>query len=172
MARKFVAINKNELRYKIEKAWGTNTSRYAWPEITPQVEKDLKKCEFDCENVCDHNGSFGPIGLTGYVTLSNGFTFLGLAAGGDWEIPVFFIIYWDGFKLRGYIPTNGNPWNTTTKQAYGNSINNTDGKNLKKRYPAKYGLMTDEEADSNWDWQKFDPSLIEDDIKTRIVKRI
>ena len=33
---------------------------------------------------------------------------------------MFFIIYWDGKKLRAYVPTDGNPWNTDTKEAYGN----------------------------------------------------
>lgn len=51
--------------------------------------------------------------------MDNGFTFLGVTAGGDWEEPVFFIIYFDGKGLRGYIPENGNTYNKITKTAFG-----------------------------------------------------
>jgi hypothetical protein len=78
--------------------------------LTPQVEKDLSKVQFDTEN----------IEVSDCQTLSNGLSFVGISSGGDWEWPIFFIIYYDGKKLRGYIPRDGNLWNTKTKQAYGN----------------------------------------------------
>jgi hypothetical protein len=141
MARYFVPISIEKLREKIES------------EITnlcdlSQFKKDLK-VKFDCENITT-TGEFGPKKLGGYHTLENGLTFLGVCAGGDWEIPCFFIIYFEGKKLRAYIPTDGNLWNTDTKMAYGNNAewaaqmgwdfdeedikNNIDVKNIKKRY--------------------------------------
>ena len=134
--RKFVRITRNELNTKIYDAtidkYGKDVPFVDWRTLTPQIEKDLKKCEFDLENV-EEGGNRRE--LMGYRTLDNGLTFLGILAGGDWEISVFFIIYWDGKKLRGYIPSDGNPWNKTTKKAYGNDDGEfSDGEDLKKRY--------------------------------------
>ena len=83
---------------------------------------DLTKIKFDCENVeCKFRGythsEEPPVGIR---TISNGLTFLGVYAGGDWEHPIFFILYPDGKDLRGYIPKKGNHWNKKTKEAYGN----------------------------------------------------
>lgn len=93
--------------------------------LTPQVEKDLGKVSFDTENITSFADKgagdgfgFGPI--VGFQELDNGFVYLGCAAGGDWEQPIFFIIYWDGKKLRGYIPEDGNPYNKKTKTAFNN----------------------------------------------------
>lgn len=77
--------------------------------LTPTIDKDLSKVSFDTENFT----------CNGFQTLDNGFTFLGCSAGGDWEHPLFFIIYFDGKKLRGYIPKEGNTWNTKYNTAYG-----------------------------------------------------
>ncbi len=108
-------------------------SRYAYKSLTRQIEKDLSKVEFDCENLDDGPRGYvdqsSPVDidrLLGYKVLSNGLAFLGIVAGGDWEMPVFFIIYFDGHKLRGYIPEKGNTWNKKTKSAYGNDDTEAD----------------------------------------------
>lgn len=81
--------------------------------------KDIK-VSFDLENVSwGGPNDFGPDGLMGYRTLPGGPTILGLAAGGDWEHPVYFCVYWDGKRLRAYVPTGGNPWNRKTRAARG-----------------------------------------------------
>jgi len=95
------------------------------------VAKDLK-VKFDWENWDWHHYSGNTDPLLGCCTIGNGFTFLGMSAGGDWEYPVWFCVYWDGKRLRAYIPTAGNPWNLTTKRAYGNS-DEADLKDYKKR---------------------------------------
>ena len=42
--------------------------------------------------------------------------------GGDWECPLFFILYLDNKNhLRGYIPNKGNTFNLKYKSAYGNN---------------------------------------------------
>jgi len=104
-----------------------NGATYYINHLTPTISKDLSKIKFDTENVyvsceddLDHwKQKEGRI--NGFHTLSNGLTFLGVIAGGDWEAPIFFIIYWDGKKLRGYIPENGNVYSKKHKEAYGNS---------------------------------------------------
>ena len=106
--------------------------------LTPTVEKDLSKVEFDMENWEAYpykNRKSVEDAILGVQTLDNGLTFLGAWGGGDWESPVFFIIYFDGKKLRGYIPdTKGNPWNHKTKSAFGNNDEeDVDAKKSQKR---------------------------------------
>lgn len=127
MGRVFGPITVEGLAAKIEAA---QKDDYGYNFI----QNDLK-VSFDFENVSTSPASFGEglNGLLGYNQLDNGMTFLGVYAGGDWEIPVFFIVYWDGKKLRGYVPTKGNRWNTTTKCAYGNDQED-DEKNLRRLY--------------------------------------
>ena len=83
------------------------------------LKKDVKY-DFDCENFTIEAEFKVDNTYVGFQTLDNGFTFLGFWAGGDWESPVFGIIYYDGKKLRAYIPTRGNNVNRKTKAAFGN----------------------------------------------------
>src|SRR5690606_37149773 len=84
------------------------------------IEKDLSKIEFTPENVAiKEEDSFANYPC-GYKTLSNNLPVLFVNDGGDWEFPICFIIYWDGSKLRGYIPNKGNNYDRKNKAAYGN----------------------------------------------------
>ena len=88
----------------------------------------MKKCEFDMENVTTKGWGNDFKNIMGFQSLKIGnfriyFTYLGVMAGGDWEEPVYFIIYWDGAKLRAYIPNDGNPWNEINKMPFGNDEN-------------------------------------------------
>lgn len=49
----------------------------------------------------------------------DGLTFCGIITGGDWEHPVFMILYWDGEDIRAYIPRRGNLVNLDTMTAFG-----------------------------------------------------
>ncbi len=89
-----------------------------------KIRKDLSKVDFDFENI--DVGDDGFLSNTGFRKLENGFTYLLCAAGGDWETPVGFIIYWDGKSLRGYIPTLGNTFNLKYKCAFGSEENHAD----------------------------------------------
>jgi hypothetical protein len=124
-------------------------SHYSWKDLTARVKEDLSKIEFDLENVfigkcyqydmqerkyTNEPDTNWPNKVMGLVTLENGLTFLGLVAGGDWECSLFFMIYWDGKQLRGYIPREGNPYNSSTKEAYGNADEADDEVNAKKRF--------------------------------------
>ena len=88
--------------------------------------------------------------LTGYQTLDNGLNFIGVQAGGDWEYPVFFIFYWDGEKLRGYIPHYGNPVNLDLMMAFGSEdyygIDEKKEESIKKQYKER-GLLTSDDPD-------------------------
>lgn len=79
-----------------------------------KVTADIFKIDFSTENVINKH-------FTGLTTLNNELATLICCAGGDWQIPVVFIIYWDGNGFRGYTPTKGNLFNVKTKTAYGNN---------------------------------------------------
>lgn len=87
--------------------------------VLPQVKKDISKIQFDFENsFIEPEDWMGHINLVGFHELH--IPFLGCMAGGDWEEPVFFIIYHDGKKFRGYVPVCGNVFNRDTNEAIGN----------------------------------------------------
>lgn len=168
MSRTFVKITSKDLEDKIKAIDMENCSLN---HLTPVVADDLSKVSFDTENITNIDGtySFGPDELVGFHVLPNGMPYLGVSAGGDWEIPVFFIIYWDGKKLRGYIPEKGNLWNTTTKTAYGND-EVADLKNCCKRWPQHFN-MDMEPYDATEGLDHYDRYELENDIMERIVEK-
>lgn len=105
--------------------------------------------------------------IKGYYD-DNGFVYLEAFGGGDWELSVSFIVYWDGKKLRGYVPTKGNPWNFSTKEAYGNS-ETLDAKDAKKRYPEIFQDDEDLDLDVIVTSLNSDFDLMRKDISERIL---
>jgi len=91
-----------------------------------KIGKDISKINFDMENCTVGNAQDGSYGgesfgnyPVGYEVLANGLPVLFVNAGGDWECPICFCIYFDGTSLRGYVPTDGNEFNKKEKCAYG-----------------------------------------------------
>jgi hypothetical protein len=165
MSRVFVPITLNELKKKVDDALGEDG--YDYRHLTPVIEKDLDKVNFSTENLEAGNGSVKD--LVGYHMLSNGMPILGISAGGDWEYPIFFCIYFDGKKLRAYIPEKGNTWNTDTKKAYGNDTV-ADLKNARKRWPVQY--PPDLEVDEDEDVEPIgNTDEMAKDIMDRIVRK-
>jgi len=72
------------------------------------VQKDLNKINFDFENheIIE-------------MKSKDGVPYLICWAGGDWEVPVTFFLYYDGKNVRGYVPENGNTFNQLTRTAFG-----------------------------------------------------
>lgn len=131
MPRFAVPITIDEFKSKCDKTFGINSEDGFDPyELPPTIQKDLGKVNFDFENwdignahpsyekyPTDHQGFNNyPVG---YQTLPNGLPVLFVNAGGDWEYPICFCIYWDGKKMRAYIPEDGNIYNKKEKCAYG-----------------------------------------------------
>ena len=97
-------------------------SMISWNKNAPKrLRDDLNKIEHDEENI---DG-------IGDIKFADGIPFIQGQFGGDWEIPIFFIIYWDGKEFRGYIPTKGNSFDRFRKIALGND-DDEDIKFLKK----------------------------------------
>lgn len=159
MPRYFAPITIEELKDRVKKCF----SELVYPNrIVDKLYKDLK-VNFDTENF----GMDDDV-ITGYHTLPSGLTFLGLWAGGDWELPVTFIVYWDGKKLRGYVPDEGNLWNKKTKEAYGNDWE-ADLKDAKRRWPDC--VFSEDEDDDVYCFPNQDDGLMLNDIQKRILPR-
>ena len=73
------------------------------------VVKDLEKVKHDCENIYAK--------VNKILFTKQGVPYLQGEFGGDWEIPVFFIVYYDGSTFRGYLPEKGNLYNRNEMRA-------------------------------------------------------
>jgi hypothetical protein len=117
--RKTVSAEPSWLKERIENTLTTTIEDSGVRGFLYLFGKDIK-VRFATENFFDGISYTYPLpGLYGINTIGD-LTFCGMVSGGDWEHPVFFIVYWDGKKLRAYIPSEGNPYNQKTMQAIGN----------------------------------------------------
>lgn len=132
MSRHFAPITCDELKQKFTDKFGS-TNKFLYGDS--KANDDISKVQFDCENWEDQALGNNLDKIMGLHTLPSGLTFWGMYAGGDWEAPVFFIVYWDGKEIRGYIPTKGNTWNTKTKEAFGNDYDNEDAEDAPELDP-------------------------------------
>lgn len=141
-------LNKEELllgEYK------SNDNFYLFQELLSngQVKKDLSKVEFDLENIsylAEDNEEFDLYPeFLGFNTTKTGLAYYGICANGDWEIPLLFILYYDGQNIRGYIPYYGNTYNHTTNKAFGNDEDTDEEymKNIGKTLDDMYDLEPD-----------------------------
>ncbi|HEY4514599.1 MAG TPA: hypothetical protein VJJ22_00345 [Candidatus Paceibacterota bacterium] len=130
-------------------------------------EFDFRKCydvdeiiegtsaiEFTLENAgCDENewGGQNWGSLIGARMFGN-IPGIGCYAHGDWEYPVFFIIYLDadGKTLRSYLPKKGNVFNPKKKSAFGN--NEEDDREF------LLGWIQEHRPEIRIDEGRFDPS--------------
>ena len=122
MPRLAPIITLDELKEKLKPILGNEEFPYEMPE---KLTKDISKVEFDFENY-EYEGNGFMNYPCGFRVLPNGLPVLFVNAGGDWEVPICFIIYWDGKSVRGYIPTKGNLFNQKEMCAYGSELNPDD----------------------------------------------
>lgn len=131
-----------------------------------KVTEDLSKINVDFENaLMDQDPAYSKI--MGLQTLPNGFTFLGGIIGGDWQLPVYAIIYHDGKSFRGYIPNHGNTYNPYNKSAFGDDPE-VDRQFMKDNYPDSVpdDAMFPEDMQ---DIIRFDPDVLLKEIQTRLI---
>lgn len=164
--RKAAKISIKELRKLIEHEIEKRQDRLnSLTYLTHVIENDLHgKVQFDTENeFCFEDDAREPWNqLLGYRQWGD-LTFLGGGSGGDWEMPVFWLIYYDGKKLRGYIPKDGNIWNYESKQALGND----DCKDLE--FVKNIGWWKEEDWPGNDYFDGYDVEKIKQDVLNRIV---
>ena len=116
MSRYAKIIPMDEFKKKIQRILESDEFPY---DLSTKIETDLKKVNFDRENYEFETGEGYDNYPCGFETLENGLPVLFMNAGGDWEHPICFCLYWDGKSLRGYIPEDGNVYNKQQKCAYG-----------------------------------------------------
>lgn len=116
---------ENLLREKCNQAGGSEGPRIDLSSCheVDKIGEGLKRVSFDFENYEHTHGSH--IGQFRNLLGPRYFgkiPAVGCAAGGDWEYPVFFVVYLDndGATLRSYVPKNGNTWNYDADSAFGN----------------------------------------------------
>lgn len=116
MSRYAKAITLNELKERLTKICeNEDYNPYYILELIPQsdvkIKMDFENVIFPFDNECTNNG-------VNFYEL-NGFAIALCYGGGDWEVPIYFCLYYDDRdKLRLYIPTKGNLFNKYTKTAY------------------------------------------------------
>lgn len=95
----------------------------AFADLDKEIEFDFENTYFDA---CEEE-EFNVEGVLGYQMVGDLAT-IGFIVGGDWEIPIYCILYLDadGETFRGYIPAEGNTYNKKTKKAIGNALNDED----------------------------------------------
>lgn len=91
------------------------------------IHSDLKKIDFNRENLTItpdiYFEGFNARQAEEWLGIHewDGLTVLGCLGGGDWEHPTAFVVYFDGKKFRGYVPTNGNSFDLASKAAIGSA---------------------------------------------------
>ena len=127
-----------------------------------QLIKDLSKIEFGIENMIYLPDGFAKNNnqlkdFVGFHTTKTGLSYFGIYAGNDYETPIAFILYYDGKKIRGYIPYYGNSYNPLNKAAFGND------EELDEKFIEAIGCKIEDKYD-------FEPNLemILYDIENRI----
>ncbi len=105
---------------------------YEMMDDNNKLKKDLDRVTSDYENVGDY--LYG----TGFRVLDCGVPALIFAHGGDWEAPMYDVIFWDGNDWRGYVPEEGNFYNKDTSEAYGNDYNGINDLTAAKKEYAKF----------------------------------
>ena len=81
--------------------------------------KDVHKINFDFEN-CGETDEFYDEDIANHRQLKDGTAIIWGYAGGDWELPVQFVLYLDPKnKVRAYVPSDGNVYCHKCKCAIG-----------------------------------------------------
>lgn len=147
-------------------------------DLLTKVSEDWQKVDFDLENLylnqADYSGSEWQLG---FQQLGTGFTYIGVMAGGDWEHPVYAIIYHDGKAFRGYIPTKGNTYNPVTKTAFGSEhaeLDDVDDEvELRRKGLIALGIPingnSEDDIDNAYQLLGIDNIAIRKDIESRIL---
>ena len=90
------------------------------------ISKDASLPDFDLENFgCTPNDEDDYLNageLLGLRKSATGVSYIGINAGGDWEIPLYFIMYKEDGELKAYVPSNGNTYNKRFHTAYGSEM--------------------------------------------------
>ena len=120
------------------------------------VNQNLNKVMFDLENITISTSDKGLKNFMGFHQTENGMCFMGLSAGNEYELPVYFILFYDGVGISTYIPAYGNTFNPEIMAAFGFA------KECDQKFFKKNGV-----EDSDF-WVRCDVDMMLDDITQTI----
>lgn len=154
MPRKYKKMDQDELMQKLFSFCNDDELFIKDLLSYPSVQKDIGKVSFSLENVIPEKltSDFHPYFKDYGLCTVGDFSFFGLWAGGDWQHPVFFILYWyDDKKLRAYIPKDGNQYHKKEKRAYTSKDERPDSgvvvtydfEEMKRDIIQRFGVKTD-----------------------------
>lgn len=136
----------------LKKRIQTRGGLYNTVVYSEKVLDDLSKVDVDCEN-CEYIGECRLPGIEGmeqFEVLNSGdeaFPIVWCACGGDWELPLAFVLYIDDKdRIRGYIPSDGNAYDHIRNCAYTN----------------------EDEGAGEPDFYAFNPERMREDVMRRI----
>lgn len=120
-------MNIEELKQKFVSYMDDELGEYDDPEDVVYVADVLGRISFDLEN-CFFDWPPELEGVLGWQTTSDGKPFLGAYAGGDWEHPLVFIVWWSDVEEQPlvYVPRQGNVVNWSRGAAYYSKDNEPD----------------------------------------------
>jgi hypothetical protein len=104
--------------------------------LMDKVHADWSKVQFDLENY----------EVEGFELTDTGVPYVMMTCGGDWEVPIACVIYWDGKHYRGYVPVEGNCYNVKAKAAFGNADEDDD----QRAFKAQFGDKDMYDAEPDW----------------------
>ncbi len=148
--RKTVSLTKEEFeaallkkkenhKKALKELYGSDdeSNKFSWIfnlglELDWKWVKDVSKVRFDFEN--------WEVIQEVKTTPKKGIPYLECFAGGDWQYPVYFFLYWDGKDIRGYVPTKGNTFNAALACAFGEEM--------------EFLPLDEEEKMTDSDWKK------------------
>lgn len=126
--------------------------------------------EFDLENwggVKHHDHDYlGFENLLGLNLTNHGKQFIGMNAGGDWEHPVFFLLYIEGEEIKCYIPKEGNTYNKICMTAFGSEGDSSNFDSLSEKEQELAETCMYERVDPDWQMTDPDLNLLWKDINT------
>jgi hypothetical protein len=134
-----------------------------------KIKKDLAKIAFGFDNIIvEAPANMTKNNLIGYHEI-NGMPFIGAYAYNAGEVPVFFILYFDGKEFRGYIPNAGNIYNTMTQSAFGRDTV-SDLKWVQEAFTGTYEYAITFDVDMlRSNNVHFDWDILRNEIDTRII---
>lgn len=121
-------INLDQFKKKLKlfKGYSTPEEEEEYDKLYDEIfYKSRINYEIDNENILTDWSECG------YFVTSKGIPYMTFMQGGDWEYLVCIAVYWDGEKLRRYVPHWGNILNVDLKCAFG-SKQSADDKEIRE----------------------------------------
>lgn len=132
-------FNWEDLIYEISNDQNPNS---VMKNVIKDVDSSLPEFSINAENL----GVYGFSNSSSVIRCTKtGVPYLICWGGGDWEVPICWMLYCDGSSFRGYVPTRGNCFNLLTNELLGNDEQQDD------IFLKQEGVILEEDDRIEWD---------------------